>query len=59
MPAFLPKALCRGRTRIEQAVGKLKRLKRVALRCERSAQNYGFIVACGVTMILVKFVNTA
>jgi hypothetical protein len=29
------KVLCKGRTRIEQAVGNLKRFKRVTLRCEK------------------------
>ena len=33
MPAFFPKALYKARARIEQAVGKLKRFKRIALRC--------------------------
>jgi hypothetical protein len=36
-----PKALYKARARIEQAVGKLKRFKRIALRCEKTAQNYG------------------
>ena len=58
-PAFFPKALYRGRARIEHAVGKLKRFKRVALRCEKTAQNYGSIVAFALTMILVKSVHTA
>jgi hypothetical protein len=31
-PGFFAKALYRGRARIEEAVGKLKRFKRVALR---------------------------
>lgn len=31
-PAFFPKALYRGRARIEHCFGKLKRFKRVALR---------------------------
>ncbi|MDI4659267.1 IS5 family transposase, partial [Xanthobacter autotrophicus] len=35
-PAFFPKALYRGRARIEQCFGKLKRFKRVALRCEKT-----------------------
>ena len=34
-PAFFPKALYRARARIEQLVGKLKRFKRIALRCEK------------------------
>ncbi len=43
MPAFFPKALYKARARIEQAIGKLKRFKRIALRCEKTAQNYGSI----------------
>ncbi len=40
-PTFFPKALYRGRARIEQTMGKLKRFKRGALRCERTDENYG------------------
>ena len=58
-PAFFPKALYRGRARIEQAIGKLKRFKRVALRCEKTAENYAAIVAFACAMILVKSVHTA
>jgi transposase len=58
-PAFFPKALYRGRARIEQCVGKLKRFKRVALRCEKTAQNYCSLVALGLTFMLVKSVHTA
>ena len=39
MPAFFPKTLYKARARIEQAVGKLKRFKRIALRCEKTTQN--------------------
>jgi hypothetical protein len=39
-PVF-PKILYTARARIEQAVGKLKRFKRIALRCKNTAQNYG------------------
>jgi transposase len=41
MPAFFSRVLYKGRARIEQAVGKLKRFKRIALRCEKTARNYG------------------
>lgn len=58
-PAFFAKALYKGRARIEQTVGKLKRFKRVALRCEKTAQNYGSLVALGLTFILVKSVHIA
>ena len=44
-PAFFPKALYKARARIEQVVGKLKRFKRIALRCEKTSCNYGSFVA--------------
>ena len=57
-PAFFPKALYRARARIEQLVGKLKRFKRLALRCEKTAQNYGSVVALALGFILIKSVHT-
>jgi len=56
---FFPKALYRGRARIEQAIGKLKRFKRIALRCEKTAANYAALVAFACGLILVKSVHTA
>jgi hypothetical protein len=44
---------------VEQAVGKLKRFKRIALRCEKTAQNYGSFVALALGFILIKSVHTA
>ena len=35
---LLPESALQGRARIEQAVGKLKRFKRIALRCEKTAR---------------------
>ena len=58
-PAFFPKALYKGRARIEQAVGKLKRFKRIALRCEKTARNFRSIVALAAALILLKSVHTA
>ena len=58
-PTFFPKALYKGRARIEQAVGKLKRFKRVALRCEKTKQNFASIVAIATGFILIKSVQTA
>lgn len=58
-PAFFPKVLYKGRARIEQTVGKLKRFKRVALRCEKTARNYFSIVALACAFILVKSVHRA
>ena len=59
MPVFFPKALYKTRARIEQTVGKLKRFKRIALRCEKTAQNYGWFVALALGFILIKSVHTA
>ena len=56
-PTFFPRALYRVRARIEPLVGKLKRFKRVALRCEKTAQNYGSVVALALGFILVKSVH--
>lgn len=39
-PAFFAKTLYKGRARIEQAVGKLKRFKRIALRCEKTKRTF-------------------
>lgn len=58
-PTFFPKALYKGRARIEQAMGKLKRFKRVAFRCDKTAESYAAFVAFACSMILVKSVHTA
>jgi transposase len=50
--------LYQARARIEQAVGKLKRFKRIALRCEKTAQNYASFVALALGFILIKSVHT-
>ena len=59
MPQHFARALYRGRARIEQMIGKLKRFKRVALRCEKTARNFRSIVALAATFLLVKSVHTA
>jgi len=48
-----------GYARIEQAIGKLKRFKRVALRCEKTKRNFAPIVPLTAGFILVKSVHTA
>ena len=58
-PKFFPKLLYKGRARIEQTIGKLKRFKRLALRCEKTAQNFASFVAFVSALILVKSVHTA
>jgi transposase len=57
-PTFFPKALYRGRARIEQTMGKLKRFKRIALRCEKTDESYGSFVALALSFILIKSVHT-
>jgi len=59
VPERFAKALYRGRARIEQKMGKLKRFKRVALRCEKTARKLRSIVALAAMSILIKSVNTA
>jgi transposase len=58
-PAFFAKTLYKSRARIEQAFGKLKRFKGVAMRCEKTAQNYASFVALACGLILIKSVQTA
>jgi hypothetical protein len=58
-PAFFAKDIYKGRARIGQAVGKLKRFKRVALRCEKTKRNFAAIVVLAAGFILVKSVHTA
>jgi hypothetical protein len=57
MPAFFPKTLYKARARIEQAVSKLKRFNRIALRSEKTAQNYRSFVALALGFILIKSVT--
>lgn len=58
-PGFFAKAIYKGRARIEHAVVKLKRFKRVALRCEKRKRNFASIVALAEGFTLVKSVHTA
>jgi transposase len=58
-PGFFAKVIYKGRARIEQTVGQLKRFKRVALRCEKTKRNFASIVALAAGFTLVKSVHTA
>jgi transposase len=49
--------LYKARARIEQMMGKIKRFKRIALRCEKTATNYASFLAL-VCFILIKSVHT-
>lgn len=57
-PAFFACTLYKARARIEQSIGRLKRFKRVALRCEKTARNFRSIVAFAAGLSLIKFVHT-
>ncbi len=59
MPKFFPKQLYKGRARIEQTIGKMKRFKRLVLRCEKTARNYASIVALACAFVLIKSGHTA
>jgi transposase len=56
---FFAKILYKAKARIEQTMGKIKRFKRVALRCEKTQINYASIVALACAFILIKSVHTA
>src|SRR5689334_15718000 len=56
---FFPKRLYRLRARVEQTIGKLKRFKRVAMRCEKTAASYSAIISFACGLMLVKSVHTA
>jgi transposase len=58
-PAFFPKQLYRTRARVEQAIGKLKRYKRIALRCEKTKTSYAAIISFVCGLILAKSVHKA
>jgi transposase len=55
---LFPKRLYKLRARIEQTIGKLKRFKRVALRCEKTDISYSAIISFACGLMLVKSVHT-
>jgi transposase len=58
-PKFFAKVLYKARARIEQMNGKIKRFKRIALRCEKTARNFASFLALVRGFILIKSVHTA
>ena len=58
-PKFFARLLYKARARIEQMIGKIKRFKRIALRCEKTARNYASFLAFACGLILIKSVHTA
>ncbi len=55
---FFPKRLYKLLARVEQTIGKLKRFKRVAMRCEKTDISYSAIVSIACGLMLVKTVYT-
>ena len=55
---FFPKRLYRLRARIEQTIGKLKRFKRVAMRCEKTDISYSAFISFACGLMLIKSVHT-
>lgn len=58
-PKFFPKQLYKLRARVEQLIGKIKRFKRIAMRCEKIQRNYAAIVALAGVFLLIKSVYRA
>lgn len=56
---FFPKRLYRLRARIEQTIGKLKRFKRAAMRCDKTITSYAAFVSFACALLLVKSVHMA
>jgi transposase len=51
-PAFFARTLYKARSRIEQRIGRLKRFKKVALRCEKTERNFRSIVSFAAALCL-------
>ena len=58
-PKWFPKRLYTLRARLEILIGKAKRFKRLAMRCEKTARNYAAIIALVFGFILIQSVHTA
>jgi transposase len=56
---FFPKRLYKLRARIEQTMGKLKRFKRIALRCDKTQASFAALTCFACCIMLIKSVHTA
>ena len=56
---FFPKKLYTLRARIEQTMGKLKRFKRIALRCDKTMASFAALTSFACCVMLIKSVHTA
>ena len=55
---FFPKKLYKLRARIEQTMGKLKRFKRIALRCDKTVASFTALTSFACCVMLIKSVHT-
>jgi len=55
---FFPKRLYKLRARIEQTIGKLKRFKRIALRCDKTMASFTAFTSFACCVMLIKSVHT-
>jgi transposase len=56
---FFPKALYKLRARVEQTIGKLKRFKRITLRCDKTTASFEAFTSFACAMLLIKSVHRA
>jgi transposase len=56
---FFPKKLYKLRGRIEQTMGKLKRFKRIALRCDKTNASFTAFTSFACSIMLIKSVHRA
>jgi transposase len=55
---FFSKRLYKLRARIEQTIGKLKRYKRVAMRCDKTDTSYAAFISFACGLMWIKSVHT-
>ena len=56
---FFPKKLYKLRARIEQTMGKLKRFKRIAFRCDKTSASFAALTSFACAVMLIKSVHRA
>lgn len=56
---FFPTRLYKLRARVEQTMGKLKRFKRIALRCEKTKVSFTALTSFACSIMLIKSVHMA
>jgi transposase len=56
---FFPKRLYKLRAQVEQTMGKLKRFKRIALRCDKTRASFTALISFACCVMLIKSVHMA